>query len=226
MKERKFQCSFCHQSFVYEDRFLKHKCKQMLRDEEFRTPIGQSAWHLYQEWMKVYRRQVPRSSAFLSSKFYSSFVRFAKFIKKVHLPDPKTFIWLMKEKDIAPSIWNNDQVYAIYLEFLDRRGDPKKQAEVTINTLFNLAEAAGCDVGDIFTVLTPSETIQLLRERRLSPWILLNSKKFKQFFVQKVSPEERIVMESIIRPNYWAEKFKARPSDRELMKTYVSELNL
>lgn len=198
----------------------------MIRDEEFRTPIGQAAWHFYQEWMKAYRRQVPRSSAFLNSKFYSSFIRFAKFVKRVHLPDPKTFIVLMKEKDISPSIWNNDQVYAIYLEFLDRKGDPKKQAQITIDTLFDLAEAAKCDVSDVFTVLTPSEVIQLLRERRLSPWILLNSEKFRLFFADCVSPEERIIMESIIRPNYWAEKFQSRPEDRQLMKTYVSELNL
>lgn len=226
MRERRYECKFCHAKFVHEDRFLKHRCKQMIRDEEFRTPLGQAAWLYYQEWMKAYRRQVPRSSAFLHSKFYSSFVRFAKFVKRVHLPDPKTFIHLMKEKDIAPSIWNSDQVYAIYLEFLDRKGDPKKQAEITINTLFDIAEAAECSVGDVFDVLTPNETIQLMRERRLSPWILLNSKKFMEFFVQQVSPEERIIMESIIRPNYWAEKFQSRPNDRELMRTYVSELNL
>lgn len=198
----------------------------MARDEEFRTPIGQAAWIYYQEWMKAYRRQVPRSQAFLHSKFYSSFVRFARFVKKVHLPEPKTFIWLMKEKDISPTIWNNDQVYAIYLEFLDRQGDPKKAAETTINTLFDIADAARCDVSEVFGVLTPSETIQLLRERRLSPWILLHSKKFLQFFVECVSSEERIIIESIIRPKYWGEKFKKRADDVALMKMYVTELNL
>lgn len=226
MKERRFECQFCGSRFVSEERFLKHKCKQMARDEEFRTPIGQAAWNYYQEWMKAYRRQVPRANAFLHSKFYSSFVRFAKFAKKVHLPEPKSFIWLMKDKDISPAIWNNDQVYALYLEFLDRQGDPKKAAETTINTLFDVAEAADCEVGDVFDAMTPSEVIQLLRERRLSPWVLLNSRKFMKFFVERVSPEERIIMESIIRPNYWGEKFKKLTSEVELMRKYVSELNI
>lgn len=198
----------------------------MARDEEFRTPVGQAAWNYYQEWMKAYKRQVPRAQAFLHSKFYSSFVRFAKFAKRVHLPEPKTFVWLMKERDISPAIWNNDQVYAIYLEFLDRQGDPKKAAETTINTLFDIADAAECETSDVFDILTPNEVIQLLRERRLSPWILLNSKKFLKFFVERVSNEERIVMESIIRPNYWGEKFTKRPEDVELMKKYVAELSL
>lgn len=198
----------------------------MKRDEEFRTPIGQAGWHFYQDWMKAYRRQVPRSSAFLSSKFYASFIRFAKFVKKVNLPDPQSFILLMKERDIAPSIWNSDAVYAIFLEFLDRRGDPKKQAKTTIGTLYDVAEEMECDVSEVFDHITSSHLIQLLRERRLSPWILLNSEKFQQFYVNKVSPEERIIMRSIIRPHYWAEKFQARPDDRGLMRTFVSKLNL
>lgn len=205
---------------------MKHRCKQMIRDEEFRTPLGQAAWLYYQQWMKAYRRQIPRSQSFLHSKFYGSFVRFAKFVKAVHLPDPETFIWLMKEKDISPTIWNNDQVYALYLEFLDRKGDPQKQAQVTIDTLFDIADAADTDPGDVFNILTPSEVIQFLRERRLSPWVLLNSKKFMEFYVNRVSAEERIIMESIIRPKYWGEKFQKHPQAVEMMRKYVAELNL
>lgn len=226
MKERRFECKFCGGKFVYEDRFLRHKCKQMIRDEEFRTPIGQAAWHFYQEWMKAYRRQVPRSSAFLHSKFYSSFIRFAKFVKRVHLPDSELFVRLMKEKDISPTIWTNDQVYAIYLEFMDRKAPPLKQAGITVNTLMNLADEKECNVEDIFDHIAPNELIQLMRERRLSPWILLNSSKFKQFFVDRVSPEERIVLESIIRVHYWQQKFTSQPDDVERMRAFVRELNL
>ena len=73
---------------------------------------------------------------------------------------------------------------------MDRKAPPVKQAEITINTLFDLSHERECEVADIFDVLTPNEVIQLLRQRRLSPWILLNSTKFKQFFVNRVSSEE------------------------------------
>ncbi len=226
MKEKRFQCTFCEQRFHLETRFMKHRCKQMQRDEEFRTTNGQAAWQHYQKWMKAYRRTVPKSSAFLHSKFYNSFIRFAKFVKKVHLPDPELFIKLMKDKEISPTIWHDDQVYALYLEFLDRRAPPIKQAQITINTLFDFATERECDVSDIFNVLTSNEVIHLLRQRRLSPWILLNSTKFTQFFINNVVGEERIIMESIIRPDYWSEKFSTCPEDVERMKLYVAELSL
>ena len=226
MKKEHFECSFCHTKFVTEDRYLKHHCKQMQRDEEFRTTTGQAAWLFYQNWMKAYKRMVPSAQSFLKSKYYQSFFRFAQHVKKLNIPDVDAFIALMKEKDISPTIWTNDQVYALYLEYLDRRASPTSQAKITIDTLFKIAEIAECDVGEIFDVLQPNEVIALLRERRLSPWILLFSHNFKEFLIHKASDEQRIIMESIIRPHYWADKFKKNPNAVEMMKQYVEELGI
>lgn len=223
--ERRFQCKFCKARFVHEQRFLAHKCKQMIRDEEFRTPIGQAAWLHYQEWMKVHRRQVPRADSFLHSKYYRSFIRFAEFAKKIRLPEVKTFIWWMKEKDIDPVLWTSDGAYASYLEFIDRKGDPRTQAKITIQTIFQLADAANVDHTQVFDVVTPSEIIQLIRERRISPWLMLHSKKFHTF-VLNATAEERTILETIIRPHYWVQKFQEAPDAVVLMKRYVSELKL
>lgn len=226
MKERKYQCKFCKTRFVYEDRFIAHRCKQMIRDEEFRTPEGQAAWIHYQSWMKAYRRMVPNSSGFLQSKYYNSFMKFARFCKDANVPDTETYIWLMKERDISPTIWTNDQVYGLYLEFMDRKLPPMKHAQITVDTILDLADDFQCTSSEVFDHITPNELIQLLRQRQLSPWILLHSGKFKHFFINKLSVEERIIMESIIRPPYWATKFQTCQSDVNQMKKFVSELKL
>jgi hypothetical protein len=138
MNKDRFQCKFCNGTFVTEDRYLKHYCKHMQRADEIQTPIGQGAWAFYQAWMKAYRRMVPHIDTFTKSKYYQSFIRFATNVKRLNIPDPESFIALMKEKDISPTIWGNDQVYALYIEYLDRRATPVSQAKVTINTLFNI----------------------------------------------------------------------------------------
>jgi hypothetical protein len=226
MREKKFKCHYCGTMFSSEVRFLKHKCKQMKRDEEFNTPMGKSAWLMYQQWMKAYKRQVPQSKSFLHSKFYNSFIKFAKFAKQVNVPDMDLFIWLMKERDISPVIWDTDEVYTMYLEFIDRQGNPNKLAEVTIETLFGYTETYNCDISDIFEHVTPQVIIQHLRERRLTPWILLHSKKFKTFFINKTTTEDRIILESIIRPKYWTEKFNKNQKIVELMKVFIKELRI
>ena len=226
MPNTNYQCKFCHTRFVHEDRFMKHHCKQMKRDEEFRSVLGQQAWAFYQNWMKAHRRMVPAAKSFIHSKYFNSFLRFATFSNKVHLPDTSAFIWLMKDKDILPTIWTNDQVYSMYLEFMDRKVAPKRHAEITINTLFDLADEHDCEVSEIFDHLTPNEVIMLLRSRRISPWLLLKSDKFKDFFMKATSQEERIIMETIIRPPYWTKKFAANPDAINAMLLYVAELKL
>lgn len=226
MAETRFQCKFCQQRFVHEDRFLNHKCKQMIRDEQVRSTEGQAAWVYYQEWMKSYQRIVPNIKSFLHSKYFNAFYRFALFVKTVRMPDTTMFIKMMREKDISPTIWTNDQVYSLYLEYLDRRGKPEKHAEITINTLFDIAEDNDVDIKDVFTITAPNQIIQLLRQRKISPWILLNSSKFATFFVQRTNPEERIIIESIIRPTYWKTKFEKHPDVIKKMKKYVQELHL
>ena len=225
-KKPEYQCTFCNKRFVRENNFIAHRCRQMIRDEEFRTPIGQAAWSFYQRWMKAHRRMVPRPEAFLQSKFYNSFMKFAKFAQKVQLPDPESFIWLMKEKDIPTSIWTNDQVYTEYLEFLDRRATPLSRAKTTVATLFKLANEHDVEVDQVFDALDPIDVINLLRERRVSPWILLNSQKFTSFYLNQCSPEQRIIIESIIRPAYWAKQFESHPEDLALMRKMVEELSL
>ena len=51
MSKYKFTCKFCGKNFVHEGWYLKHRCKEMARDEAIRTPEGQAAWEFYKLWL-------------------------------------------------------------------------------------------------------------------------------------------------------------------------------
>lgn len=222
----KFECKFCGQRFKLEPRFMSHRCKQMIRDEQIRTPLGQAAWSYYQKWMKSYRRAVPSIETFLTSNYYTTFIKFAQFAQKVGLPDVDTFIWYMREKEIPPVIWINNEIYASYIEFIDKKSDPHQQAQHTIEYLFKIADEFQVDVSEIFDYLEPNEVILMLHRRQISPWILLSSSKFKHFLINKTTDQEKIAMQAIIRPEYWAEKRSQNPEIVAQMKKYVCELAL
>ncbi len=226
MKEANFKCIHCQHTFVHEDRLLRHRCKQMIRKEEFATPYGQAAWQYYQTWMKCNFRQVPEVKSFLHSKFFGAFFRFAKFAKDVRIPDPELYIQFMIDRDAPPVMFTSDEMYSAFLQHMDRKVPAKTNAKLTIDTFFNIAEDADRDVADVFEVVDPNDLIQLLRQRRVSPWVLLHSDKFKKFYGTRLTDDQRIVMKSLIRPDYWAEKLKENPEDVKLMKQYVGELNL
>lgn len=220
-----FQCVFCMKRFSREASYLKHRCRQMERNDEMRTMLGQSAFSYYEHWMKSYNRNVPSPEVFLTSKYYTSFIKFAKYVKDLNIPDVEVFIALMKEKDISPMIWTDDQVYALYLEYLDKRLSPIKQAALTIDTLFKLADALDCDVSRVFHEVHPIEILQLIRERRISPWLLMHSVEFKKLMI-RCTPEQRALFEGLIRPQYWKYKFDKNPEIGKMMKKYAEEMNI
>lgn len=198
----------------------------MIREEEFHSNEGQRAWSFYKSWMKLYHRSTPNNKAFIKSKFFNAFIRFAVYSQKVHLVDIGAFIWLMKEKELPPSMWTNDIVYIKYLDFLDRKIKPTKLIAISIDTLFDEAKRLHVSVKNIFTVITTNELILLLRRRQLSPWILLNSGKFKQFYITKTSTEEKTIINSIIKFKYWNERFRDNPKTIKNIRAYIKELNL
>lgn len=224
--QSRFTCKFCHKVFVLEDRYLAHKCKQMKRDEEFRTPVGQQAWHYYQLWMRSMKRMPPPAGSFLSSKYYRTFINFTNFTKRVDLPRPERFIQLMVKREYPPTIWMNDEVYAIYLEYMDYQTSPVEQATLSIQTLIDYTDKREIDLATVFEVMTISEIIHYLHVRKLSPWLLLFSKTFKHALVNKATDEQRIMMENLIRPEYWPDRFANSPADVATIKKLVAEMGI
>jgi hypothetical protein len=226
LKEANFRCSHCGHNFVYEDRLLKHRCKQMLRKEEFQTPLGQAAWQHFQTWMRSNHKLIPAAKAFLHSKFYGAFMRFAKFCKDTRIPDPELYIRFMIKLDIPPSMFTNNQIYAAFIEEMDKNVPAVKNAKITIETLFNTAEDMGCTVDEVFDKIDPNDLIQLLIQRKVSPWLLLRSPKFNKLYHSRMSKDQRMVLETIIIPKIWAQKLKNHPEDVEKIEQFVKALGL
>jgi len=224
--EASFVCKFCHKSLTTEARYLAHKCKEMKRFEEAQTPLGQAALNYYQRWMRVMKRNPPPAAAFLTSKYFRTFNNFAQFVIDVSLPLPDTFIWLMNEKKFPPTMWTHNEAYTLYMEFLDHKADPMDQAKQSIKTLLSLADKANVSIDDVFNHIHPSDLIQLIRLRQLSPWLLMHSTKFKLFFKHKLSAEQKIILGTLINPDYWSTKFEDNPDEVEQIKLFVQEMNI
>ena len=224
--EARYTCKYCRHIFVQERRYLVHECKQMKKEAELKTPSGQSAWHYYQLWFRQQKKMPPPASTFLTSNYFRTFINFVKFTQKVSLPRPDKFIWLMVHKKYMPTIWTNDQIYVEYIEYLDRQLAPMEQTKISIETLLTYAEQKHVDVSHVFDVLSPNDLIQMVRVRTMSPWLLLQSDKFKAFFKNTMSPEQKIILGALIQPSYWEHKMAKCPEEIKDIKKCVDGLNI
>lgn len=224
--QARFTCKYCHRTFVSEDKYLAHECKQMKRDAELKSPQGQAALGYYQTWMRQMKRLPPPAQSFMTSKYFRTFMNFVKFVKAVDLPMPDKFIWYAVQKQFSPTMWMDDEVYTLYVEYLDRKVSPLEQARMSAETLLNYSDKRNFDVAEFFDHVEPYELMHMIRVRKVSPWVLLTSKKFKHFFVERVNTEQQMILESMIRPSYWADKFEEDPDAVDKVRQIVGALGI
>lgn len=222
----RYDCQHCHKVFVLESRFLQHQCKQMKREEEFKSPTGQLAWHYYSMWMRNMKRMPPPATSFLTSKYFRTFINFVEFTKRVQLPKVDKFIWLMTHKTYPPTIWMNDEVYSIFLEHLDRQMPGVENASLSIQTLISYCDKHDVSIDQVFEHIPIQQIIQGLLVRKLSPWLLLHSKKFKQAFTTRATSEQQLILENLIRPDYWPARFQLEPESIKTIKRLVVEMGI
>lgn len=218
-----WQCKYCKKRFQNERIFLKHECTQMVRSREIQTQEGRMAYGLYKHWLEKQRRKAPEIETFLTSNYYTSFLKFAEYARSIGLPDPLKYVEIMVDAKIAPALWRRQEAYQMVLEHLDKKSDPMDQVSTTIETLITLSEGFEVKFGEVFKKLTAGEVLELIHQRRLSPLFLFCSKSFKQW-VSMLHEGERIALMKGINVDYWALKMEKAPDLVKKVKDVVEEL--
>lgn len=184
-------CEFCSRNFVQETSFMNHRCRERDRLDELRGSIGQAAYAHYSDWMKAKKRSVPAIDVFGTSKYYNSFVKFAEHAVKTNIPNTKRFIELMVEhRDVHPTLWCRDNVYAMYLEWYDQAFPPEVQVIESLDHLRALADDYECELTKVFEVMPIKQLVLNISRRKLSPWFLLASDVFREF-LKALPPEDK-----------------------------------
>lgn len=220
-----YECKHCGTSYKREVAFLNHECEPMRRAAELQSMVGQRAYQLYSKWLTMKHGRPPSIETFADSKFYRTFIQIAKFVKAVKIADTNHFIRMAIESDLPPTMWTQDAVYSKFLHYMMSSVSPKEQVRITVNTFCQLSDIFDCDTADVFKHVGSSELAQIIRERKMSPWILMFSKQFKAFLLNS-TPDVQQMFNDLIRPMYWKMKFEKSPSDVAYAKKVVQELGI
>lgn len=214
--ENNLTCAFCEKQFVREKNYLKHKCETMKRYELFDTVDGQFAYIAFNNWRKMKKFAPVSVEIFASSRYFNSFIRFAEYSRTQSIPDRIGYIKIMTEKDLLPFFWCDYDVYDFFIKQFDESCPVDKKIEISIDTLEELAERYECSVPELFGKISAIELLKLVTARRLTPWLLLPSQKFKYFLLHLATSEERMLFNSFVDFPKWKQQFDANP---ELVNT-------
>jgi hypothetical protein len=223
-----FICHFCSRRFRSETLFLHHVCEQRRRQQLLLSPVGQAAYGYYRAWMRARRFKDQSSAAFMESRYFRMFLKFAEWAAATKLAQPERYIELMVARELQPALWCRPETYRLYVSWLEEHRDPVEQVKETLGVIKRLAEQEGVPPGKLLEHLGSQRVLGLIAQHQLSPWFLLHSSTFKQL-VEQLSPEERLVFTRALNAEVWQQRFKALPNikaTREQLKQLIREEGL
>ena len=204
---------------------MRHECPQKKRAHEIQTIEGQRAYRLYTHWLEKQKRKPPAIETFVTSTYYTSFIKYAGWVNDTGIPDPLKYIDLMVERKIAPALWRRGEAYSVFLEFMDKRADPYDQASITVETIQALAEGMEVKPNQVFSKFTAAEVLELIQQRRLSPWLLFCLRSFKDW-VNTLHEVDRTALMKGVGIDYWAMKLEKNPEVVKNLKEVAAGLDI
>ena len=196
---------------------MNHFCAERERLDELRGPIGQAAYSYYSEWMRLMKRSVPSIETFSTSKMYSSFVKFVHWAQKVKLPNPVGYIRMMVDTGTRPPLWCRDNAYALYLSNYDAAVPPTTQFLQTIDVVTALAKEHNCTPQEVFAAIGVNEVLNLVQQRKLSPWFCVSSHAFRDFMMTR-SADDALALEDAIQVGAMIMRIQQNPASVTLFK--------
>ena len=225
--ENFYICKYCEKVYKTEKGFNAHTCDKKTRYEiDMKSIIGQQAYSWFCLWLTEKHKTSAKITheTFIVSKYYKAFIKFTEFSKKVSLVDTSSYIKYMIEKDIMPYYWCDSVWYNAFMQQFEKTTPYKALITISIKTLQSLAEEHNCDVGDIFDYIEFFEIHSGIVQRKISPMLLLKSKKFIKF-MGIMNEEQHKLLEDAIDIKHYRERLKTQVIAR-YVRTVIEALNI
>ena len=121
--------------------------------------------------------------------------------------------------------WCRDELYDTYIKELLKIEPADGAIQRSVKTMMDWADNNEAEWNHYFSYCNLNRATHDIKEGKISPWILLNSKAAKDM-MQNMSDEQLNIIGPVLDPKYWMIRFKKLPADVELVKEVIKEGNI
>ncbi len=204
---------------------MKHKCKGRERLDELQSAVGQQAYSLYAEWMRVRRMTVPPIENFMESRYFRSFIKFSEYANKTAIPNVLQYVKFMVEQKVDPMLWTNRAMYASYLEWFDNAFPPESQFIESLDRLLFMAVDLKVEPAKVFEALGSEKLVELVRRRKITPWLLVTSTAFLKW-ASALDSHERTILTDCVDVGAYSLKLQKRADLAAMFRKATMEVGL
>jgi len=219
-------CKFCNKTFKRESTLIKHVC------EKKRRYLAKDEKHViiaYKTYVKFYEASTNKQNItmedFQNSSFYNAFVKFGSFVNNVKPLYTDKFIKYIISSNVKIDKWCDESLYEKYIMDLIRCENVETALERSIQHMITWGENTGENWFDYFISISPSKAMYDIKDGKISPWIILNSKNGK-LLLQRFDDVQLNSIHNIINPAFWSFKFDRQKTDTILVKKIIKEAGL
>lgn len=215
--EKRMVCKFCNKPFERERWFEKHMCDKKRRFEKRADVVNIKGHRLFQHWQMrsgLNRRGKTKDfEEFVKSPYYNRFIELAQFTTREYVVSAYKYIdWLIRE-GLPDYKWCNAKNLDDYRAYLRSTEDPVSQTEKSCQNIKSWCQKKQVPLRDFFRVVTPGQALNMVREDRLSPWVLFAYDKCVQELTDRMEGEVVHVLNDHINVKYWVDKVESEKNE-------------
>jgi len=225
--EQPHTCVHCGKSFMKDRTHVAHMCerkRRALQRDEKRVQAGFMAFNRFWELTQNSKKQKTYDE-FADSNYYNAFVKFGSFVNNSNVLYPDKFIDYVIKSGIKLDHWCREEIYYQYVIDTIRLEPAGDALSRSIETMVDWAGKHSADFAHYFKYCNPNLNLYHLREGLVSPWLQLNTPAGRKL-LQQFDDHQLGLIDQIIDPLYWKQRFKARPNDIDLVKETITEARI
>jgi len=222
-----YKCTYCEKSFTREKTLLVHVCEQKRRYLSRDEKHVQLALLTYQRFYEISQKNAKKKTFddFATSPYYNAFVKFGSFMSNTAPIYPEKFIDFVIKSGVKLDHWCRDELYDTYVQELIKIEPADGAIQRTIQTMMDWADNKEAQWTHYFKYVNLNRATHDIKEGKISPWLLLNTKSGKEM-LQNFNDEQLEIVSPTIDPTFWMQRFKKYPADMELVKDIIKEAKL
>ena len=221
------KCPYCGKEFTRERTLQVHMCEPKRRHLQRNEKWVQNAFMVFQRFYQIHQHNSkPKTyDEFVKSSYYNAFVKFGRFIMHINPLYPEKYIDFVLRSKIKLDHWAREELYEKYALELILKESVETAVERSIKTMMEWGDDKEARWEDYFNYVSLNRATQDIKDGKVSPWLILNSRTGKEM-LSKFNDEQLQIVYPIMDPSHWSLRFKRLPADVEMVKEVTKEAKL
>lgn len=224
--KKQWKCAFCDRPFTRKVWYDRHTCDKKKRFMRSNSIGVQKAYRLFIHWQRrtgLLRRGKEKSmEEFCKSPFYNTFIKLVEFASGQYVVSAFLYVDWLAEKRVPDFKWTDREQAELFMTDYRKYQIPEEQAKATGDNIKAWCRDKGLSVTEFFDVVSPSQVMTMIREGRLSPWVLFSYEPAVRM-VEKLDDETFFMLDEFLNAQHWVEEVERNPDDSDKVVACMSE---